>query len=295
MSDNKKYYYLKLKDDFFDGEEMLILESMPDGYLYSNILLKLYLKSLKNNGKLMFRGCIPYTPTVLSAVVRHPVGIVEKALKVFQDMGLVEMLDSGAIYMLDIQNFIGKSSTEADRIREYRRRIDDEKTTLLPESVTNVTTNVQQMYDECTPEIRDKRLEIRDKSIDKEKDIMPGAESTGQEETAVNPSETEISESEIFITLTLNDKSEHPIRETDVKEFEELYPAVDVKQELRKMKGWLIANPAKRKTKRGIMRFVNSWLAKEQDKGGNTGHGNYRGNPQTVNTTEPPRQLGTYI
>ena len=55
MADNRKYYYLKLKEDFFDTDEMKILESMKDGYLYSNILLKLYLKSLSNSGRLMYR------------------------------------------------------------------------------------------------------------------------------------------------------------------------------------------------------------------------------------------------
>jgi hypothetical protein len=34
MSDNKKYYYLKLKENFYDSEAMIVLESMPDGYLY---------------------------------------------------------------------------------------------------------------------------------------------------------------------------------------------------------------------------------------------------------------------
>ena len=38
MADNKKYYYLKLKEDFFESDEAVILESMPDGYIYSNIL-----------------------------------------------------------------------------------------------------------------------------------------------------------------------------------------------------------------------------------------------------------------
>lgn len=126
MSDNKKYYYLKLKENFFDSEEMIILQNMPDGYLYSDILMKLYLRSLKNEGKLMFRDLIPYTPPALAQVVRHQVGTVEKALKVFQQLGLIELLDNGAIYMLDIQNFIGQSSTEADRKRDYRKKIDGE-------------------------------------------------------------------------------------------------------------------------------------------------------------------------
>ncbi len=70
------------------------------------------------------------------------------------------------------------------------------------------------------------------------------------------------------IELILNDKSLYPITQTDIDEWQELYPNVNILQELRKMKGWCDSNPTKRKTSRGIKRFVNSWLAKEQDKGG---------------------------
>lgn len=70
------------------------------------------------------------------------------------------------------------------------------------------------------------------------------------------------------ISFILNDKSRYPIRQAQVDEWSGLYPAVDIMQELRKMAGWLDANPSKRKTKRGILRFVNGWLAREQDKGG---------------------------
>ena len=127
MSDNKKYYYLKLRENFFDNDDVAILESMPDGILYSNILLKLYLRSLKNNGKLMFNDRIPYNAQMLSTITRQPVAVVEKAVGIFKEMGLIEVLDNGAIYMLDIQNFIGSSNTEADRKREYRRKIALEK------------------------------------------------------------------------------------------------------------------------------------------------------------------------
>lgn len=67
--------------------------------------------------------------------------------------------------------------------------------------------------------------------------------------------------------MPLNDKSEYPVYKEQVKEWSELYPAVDVMQELRKMKGWLTANPKRKKTRRGITRFITGWLAKEQDKG----------------------------
>lgn len=135
MADNRKYYYLKLKEGFFETEEIKILESMKDGYIYSNILLKLYLRSLRNEGRLMYRNVIPYTPEILATLVGHQVGTVEKALEIFRNLELIEILDNGAIYMMDIQNFIGKSSTEADRQRAYYNRVKGEKASLqVPEN-----------------------------------------------------------------------------------------------------------------------------------------------------------------
>lgn len=127
MADNKKYYYLRLKESFFEDEAIIILESMPDGYIYCNILLKLYLRSLKNDGRLMYREFIPYTPEVIAQVTRHSVGDIKAAIEVFEKLGLVEVLDNGAIYMLDIQELVGNSSTEADRKRRYRAQIEAEK------------------------------------------------------------------------------------------------------------------------------------------------------------------------
>lgn len=172
MSDNKRYYYLKIKENFFDTEEMIILQSMPDGYLYSDILMKLYLRSLKNDGKLMFKGVIPYTPVVLAQVVRHQIGTVEKALKVFQDLGLIEVLDNGAIYMCDIQNFIGESSSEADRKRSYRQKIKSEKNLLRQMSGQTLGQMSAKCPDKNPPEL-EIELEL-DKEL--EKDIYSPAQ-----------------------------------------------------------------------------------------------------------------------
>lgn len=170
MSDNQKYYYLKLVDNFFDRDEMIILESMPDGYLYSNILLKLYLRSLKNTGKLMFNDRIPYNSTMLANVTRHPVAVVEKAIDIFRQLGLVEILDNGAIYMLDIQDFIGKSSTEADRKRNYRRRIDEEKKQ-LSEGKGQAVGQMSQQSSESTGQMSDQiSTIIRDRDRDRDRD-----------------------------------------------------------------------------------------------------------------------------
>ncbi|WP_271017579.1 phage replisome organizer N-terminal domain-containing protein [Streptococcus agalactiae] len=158
MADNKKYYYLKLKENFFESDEAIILESMPDGYIYSNILLKLYLRSLKNDGLLMFNNLIPYNAQMLATITRHQVGTVEKAIQIFRDLQLIEILDNGAIYMKNIQNFVGKSSTEADRIRKLRAKNN---------------SGVQMLY-KCTPEIeieKDKKIDINiDKELELEQD-----------------------------------------------------------------------------------------------------------------------------
>lgn len=194
MSDNKKYYYLKLKENFFDSEEMIILQNMPDGYLYSDILMKLYLRSLKNSGKLMFKDLIPYTPSALAQVVRHQIGTVEKALRIFQDLGLIEILDNGAIYMLDIQNFIGESSTEADRIRKYRNQIKQDVQML------------QQTNNKSTPEIE------LEKEIDINNNIY------GQDE----------------LDQQLQEKSVKTLWEEQFKEFYKNYPKKVKKQDVKK-------------------------------------------------------------
>lgn len=253
MADNKKYYYLKLKEGFFDSEEMKLLQSMKDGYLYSDILLKLYLQSLRQGGRLMYRDIIPYTPEMIATVTHHQVGTVEKAMELFMQMELIEILDNGAIYMLDIQNFIGQSSSEADRKRSYRNRIDAEKSTLLEDStVTNVQTNVRQMSDKNPPDIRDKSIE--NKEINKNTFARSSGKQNSEPEADV-------------AAIILNDGSEWRPPESLYAEYVQLYPNVDVKQQFNAMRAWCMSNPKKRKTRSGVRRFVNSWLAREQDKG----------------------------
>ena len=258
MADSKKYYYLKLKENFFDSDDMKLLQAMKDGYMYSDILLKLYLSSLRQNGRLMYRNVIPYTPEMIATVTNHQVGTVEKAIKVLEQMGFIEILDNGAIYMSDIQNFIGQSSNEGDRKRAYRNLINAEKSRLLEDcGVTNGETCGGQMSaqpsDNQPPEIRDKSIENRG-----EENINTYARSSGKQ-TSEPEADVE--------ALILNDGSEWRPTEALFAEYVRLYPNVDVKQQFNVMRGWCISNRQKRKTRRGITRFVNSWLSREQDKG----------------------------
>lgn len=106
----------------------------------------------------MFNNLIPYNAQMLATITRHQVGTVEKAIQIFRDLQLIEILDNGAIYMTNIQNFVGKSSTEADRIRKLRAKNN---------------SGVQMLY-KCTPEIeieKDKKIDINiDKELELEQD-----------------------------------------------------------------------------------------------------------------------------
>lgn len=126
------------------------------------------------------------------------------------------------------------------------------------------------------------------------KDIMSGAETPPDQPAPPAPPappKQETLSSPVAITILLNDKTEYQITEADVQGWKDLYQAVDIMQELRKMKGWADANPSKRKTRNGIKRFINSWLAKEQDKY----HGPQGGNQNGVTTQHSGTKYGTVI
>lgn len=85
------------------------------------------------------------------------------------------------------------------------------------------------------------------------------------------------------ISLPLNTGEEHPVTQGEIDQWKDLYPAVDVMQALRNMRGWLLGTPKKRKTKAGVGRFIHTWLAKDQDQGGNL-PANVRNGPPAART-----------
>lgn len=139
MSTNKKYFYLKLKENFFQTNEMRLLKSLPDGVIFQNIYLQMCLLSLQNDGALTYKNMIPYDINMLAVLLDFEVGTVKLAIETFEKIGLITITDTHTIFMSDIQLLIGQSSTEAERIASYRKRI------------AGCTKGVQ-MYAFCTPE-----------------------------------------------------------------------------------------------------------------------------------------------
>lgn len=191
MAENRKYYFLKLKEDFFEQDTIVLLESLKEGILYSNILMKMYLKSLQFNGFLKVNEQLSLTTEMIATLTRHEVGTVERAVKIFLELGLAETTDTGTIYMSQIETLVGKSSTEGERKKLSRLRKEREKSTPLQIGLSDAggqkadicPQNVRAILDICPPEYRDKRLENRDyiKESVREKDAHAP---TGQEKGA---------------------------------------------------------------------------------------------------------------
>lgn len=92
MSENKRYYWLKLKDDFFEDDTVQWLEEQDNGKDYVIFYLKLCLKSLQDDGKL-----IPYDVRALGKLTSTSLDTVELAMEIFIDIGLVEQLENGML------------------------------------------------------------------------------------------------------------------------------------------------------------------------------------------------------
>ena len=154
-NDDKRYYWLKLNKNFFKQHEIIIIEAMPNGKDYLIFYLKLLAESVAHEGNLRFSDKIPYSDVMLSALTNTNVDIVRSALKVFEELHMIEILEDGTVHMNETKNMIGSETGNAVRKREYRERLKNEEQKLLDRDSEG--TNGGQ----CPQEIRDKSIENR--------------------------------------------------------------------------------------------------------------------------------------
>lgn len=122
IPEHQKYYWLKLKRDFFKRHDVRIIEEMPNGKDYILFYLKLLLESVDHNGKLRFSDTIPYNEQMLSVITHTNIDIVRSAMKVFMELQMVEVLDDQTIYMTEVDKLVGSETPQADRMRKCRER-----------------------------------------------------------------------------------------------------------------------------------------------------------------------------
>ena len=145
MNDSKRYYWLKLKKDFFQQHQIKVLKALPNGRLYALIYLELMAESTSHEGELRFSKLLPYDTVTLASVIDEDKDNLEKAIETLAKLELVEILDDGTIYMNEVSRLLGSETGSAQRKRDYRERIGT-------------------MSQNCPIEYRDKSKETREKS-----------------------------------------------------------------------------------------------------------------------------------
>lgn len=165
---DKKYYWLKLKKDFFKRHDIQIIENMPNGKDYVLFYLKLLVESVDHNGGLRFNETIPYNEQMLATITNTNIDTVSKAMELFRSLGMVEILDDQTIYMNEVSKMLGAETYWAEKKREQRQKA---KLNLSETpQIGHCPSEVQTVQVMSKVEI-EKEIDIElDKDIEKEKD-----------------------------------------------------------------------------------------------------------------------------
>lgn len=117
---SQKYFWLKLKKDFFKRHDIRIIEDMEDGKEFVLFYMKLLVESIDHNGNLRFNDDIPYEYTMLATITNSTLDVTERAMKVLTDLDMLETKPCGTIFMNGIEGMIGNRTHVADRVEKHR-------------------------------------------------------------------------------------------------------------------------------------------------------------------------------
>ena len=267
----KRYYWLKLPDDFFQQKPIKKLRKIAGGDTYTVIYLKMLLISLKNDGKLYFDGVEDNFCEELALELDEEEENVKVTVQFLMAQDLLKLIDESEYELTECSRMVGSESASAERMRRLR----DKKTSQCDIGVTrplhlgDVEKEIEKDKEKDNKYICP---EVNSGQPQPKVEIEPVAENRTKVEIEPSCSKAELkveiepAQADVFIKLPLINGDDFLVTKDYVKELKELYPAVDVEQALRNMRGWLDANPRNRKTPRGIKRFITGWISREQDK-----------------------------
>lgn len=172
-----RYYWLKLKRDFFKRHDIRIVEEMPNGKEYILFYLKLLCESVDHEGYLRFSQTIPYSAEMLATITNTNIDVVKSAVKIFTDLGMMEVQTDGTLFIEEVQKMIGSAYETDAAIRKRRQREREKEDQKLlsynkepshcDTNVTNCDTSVTNSHESKSKSI-EKEIEI-DKEIEGEK------------------------------------------------------------------------------------------------------------------------------
>jgi len=250
MAENKRYYFLQMPEDFFTSKRIKKLRKLAGGDTFTIIYLKMQLKAMNNHGCLEYDGLEDSIADEIATEIDEDVENVKITLAYLEKCNLLEIRENGDCYLPYAEVNVGSITASSLRSRASREK----KNVAMQQQCNALATN-------CNGDIRDKSIDIRDKSI-KKKEL-------DKSNSSVHSDKSEITDEDVFIWFPMkNTDEEYPVEKSYVSEMQNLYPSVDIEQELRSMKAWLINNEKKAKTKKGMKRFIGGWLERSQNGSG---------------------------
>lgn len=244
--------YIKLFRKFLDWEWY---DDLPTKALWIHILLKANYKDKTWHGKEVKRGSFLTSYSSLQSELKLSKKQIERALKNLQKTGEVEKVASRENTLIIATKY------------DFYQGTGETKETPWGNEGDTLGKPRGNEGEQLKKERKEERKKERNKKTYAQSDKLTSIDSTPED--SKEPSVTSQSEpdEESIVEIKLNDGSVHGVTASKVSTWQVLFPAVDVKQELNKMRAWSDANPSKRKTKRGVERFIVNWLSREQDKG----------------------------
>ena len=151
-------YFLKLPKEFFNSYWVKILEGMPNGQAYLLMYMKLMCESISHGGYLRFSKDVPYTAEMIASATNTNVDTARSGLQALRSLGLVEETEDATLLLPKVEEMTESTTRGAERMAEYRQK--KEKHGQLDAKNNEKVTNVTQMSEICSTDIRSKKLEL---------------------------------------------------------------------------------------------------------------------------------------
>lgn len=163
---NKKYFWFKLKEDFFQSKEIKMIRKLPSGADILIVLLKLQLKSLSTNGIIEIDGLCDSIEDEISVIIDEDINLIKLSLAALRRFDLISLVDTKDIKMLLHNELVGSETASTIRSRKSRELSKKEEKALLSNTnATNCNTDIEidiekekELYIENRNSILDKTL-----------------------------------------------------------------------------------------------------------------------------------------
>lgn len=263
----KRFYWLKLKEDFFDDDAIEWLEEQKNGKEYALFYLKLCLKALKTDGLLMRKVgnmLLPYDANKLGEITRTPPDTVMVAMDLLTKIGYIEVMDGGALYMTQLAGMVGSETEKASQMRRLRAKraleesANNAPVTMLPQCDHNEAPNVAAEY-------RDKSIEYRVIEREKEKERERDAEQAAPAPLPPSQSESEISGKKKSAKPVKHKHGEYSnvlLTDEELEKLRELFPH-DLQARIERLSEYIASTG---KSYKSHFATIRSWAKKDAER-----------------------------